>query len=1204
MSVTSTEETKHTQFPSALAANPRDANQLLIAYEASSAVFLWDFAKRKVVREFTFAKKKAAPLTRTSTSSGTNISFGTNSANSLDNLDTTVECNSPQTLSWHSSGKRFAAGYKFGGFAVFRADKSQGHYHSAVSVSSSDTVDTDTSVSTAIRQLQWICAPPTSKNAHLAGAILYSGGLTANSLTLVYPPKDINSEDSLSEFTKAEHLAWRVATIPTVNNAEIASFSVACDQVDYCSKIAPLSVLVLSGNPLDGCLPSVSVQPLPCFVRFRANDKEDWEWSIDQVPRACAIPPLLQFSPLSTFAIVNLLHSDGALQDDLFTTWEQETHDPLFQLLASEDFEWPLNGGSVVEPLLSRFLSSSGAFKDEMQTICQNGTLLLTGHANGFVLLWELIAPAERASKGTLHLLHVIDVPLQMAPIPATKGISCLSFCHEARVLVVGFATGEIAVLEFGQWKQRRPSSLLESHFSSTVAESVAAPGVVGTTDAESAGATGTSGDTEVEKVATGTTGSTDTSQLAGASLKDVTGFKTLFTLHIHNQAIQSLSLSTAYGYFAASDTGGVVSLTQIASQAYKLLIFELSSTSEDEPVSVESLLMSELVQATDIPASMGSSSSSGSGTKLSKGSPTRPRRLSRSSGGGAGTDGSFVTQHREVIPVLFVGRGNGKLEMFHVQTGTKMAESLVDRRKVSGLSSIMMVDADGKRIDIPGRVWVEQGDGINTSDDVVPEPSNSVPVGATESISSNVPEAGHDGDGEMNSTARHVRSPSTELEYTKRIVLDVINEQSAVSSGDVVLVQNEERLANATITSASTEAWARSNVIEVIVAAGSSLGLHLFTDIEQHAVVKGFVPENANALMIESRGVHAGHVIMSINGLDLTTYGRHVICGVLEKLRDREKVIVFAEGFNYSATASSVLSSSVGAGEGNLGKDIGVFNDLLGDGANHTDVERPRFLVCTCGKAIHLLQAAIPKASEMASGLREMLAQPLASVELRAAVVTTSVIRVPVAERVENCLVAIDQSNYLYVLSLLSLEVIWEKECFSLGNSFDGIRCEVSYSGELVVANSFGEVERFSFFAEQTAIENALLERKCIKTRLHLQEREFVSDKEKEQQASGASPQKKKSLADKMFKKLVTGLKGDVDLNKVFQFNKEEAEREQLLGDRAAQAKATGGGGGGGGAAAGAMEDGSKKVGKGLGDTKDALMQATQVLWMIGVLS
>lgn len=1201
--MTSTEETKHTQFPSALAANPRDANQLLIAYEAANAVFLWDFAKRKVVREFTFAKKKAAPLTRTSTSSGTSISssFGTNT--SLDTQDT-VECNSPQTISWHSSGKRFAAGYKFGGFAVFRADKSQGHYHSVLvsePVPTSDTVDPDTSdtlvSSSAIRQLQWVCAPPTSKNAHVAGAILYSGGCGSahNALTLVYPPRDVASEDTLSEFAKAEHLTWRVATIPTVNNAEIANFAVACDQVDYCAKIAPLSVILLSGNPLDGCLPSVSVQPLPCFVRFKENDKEDWEWCLDQLPRACAIPPLLQFSSLSTFAIVSLLHSDGALQDDLYTTWEQEKHDPLFQLLASEDFEWPLNGGSVVEPLLSRFLTgSSSAFKDEMQTICQNGTLLLTGHANGFVLFWELIAPAERASKGTLHLLHVIDVPLQMAPIPTTKAISCLSFCHDARVLVVGFSTGEIAVLEFGQWKQRRPSSLLESHFSS-VSENVI-PGA-GTTGTEAATDTGTNDDTEEEKPAD--IGSSDASQLAGASLKDVTGFKTLFTLHIHNQAIQSLSLSTAYGYFAASDAGGVVSLTQIASQSYKLLIFELSTSTavDEDPVSVESLLMSELVQATDIPAPMSSSFGSGGGisSKLSKGSPTRLRRLSLSStgaGGGAGIDGSFVTQHREVIPVLFVGRGNGKLEMFHVQTGTKVAESLVDRRKASSLSSIIMVDADGKRINIPGRVWVEQGDGIASPEDVVTEVMASVPVGISESpgeANTCAPETAsgdnseRDGDG-MSATARHVRSPSTELEYTKRIVLGVINEQSMASSGDVVLVQNEERLANATITSASTKTGARSNVIEVTVAAGSSLGLHLFTDIEQHAVVKGFVLESPTAFMIESRGVHAGHVIMSINGLDLTSYGRHVICGVLEKLRDREKVIVFAEGFNYT---NAPLPEDVS-------KDIGVFNDLLGDGANHTDVERPRFLVCTCGKAIHLLQAVIPKASEMASGLREMLAQPLASVELRAAVVTTSVIRVPVAERVENCLVAIDQSNHLYVLSLLSLEVIWEKECFSLGNSFDSIRCEVSYSGELVVANSFGEVERFSFFAEQTAIENALLERKCIKTRLHLQEREFISEKEKEKQhqlVTGASPPKKKSLADKMFKKLVTGLKGDVDLNKVFQFNREESEREQLLGDRAAQAKASS-------AAAGktADDDGSKKVGKGLGDTKDALMQATQV--------
>lgn len=1127
--VASTEGTKHMQFPTAMATNPRDANQLLIAYGASSLVYLWDLAKRKVVREYTFTNKKSAasPLSR--------------SSSTLSEV-----CNSPQTLSWHSSGKRFAAGYKYGGFAVFRVDKNHGHYHSPALASESDG-DDDLS---PITQIRWVSAPPNSKNSHLPGAIIYAGGASdgspeKNALTLVCPPKGVPADDAISDFMKSEQLAWRVASIPSVNNAEIASFAISQEQVDYCSKIAPLSVIVLSGNPLDGCLPSVSVQPLPCFIRFREGDKEDWEWNTEQLPPPCAIPPLLQFSPLSTFSVVNLMRSDGALQDDLFTTWEQEKHDPLFRLLASDDFEWPINGGSVLEPLLNRFLFSSGAIKDEMHTIFQNGTMLLTGHQNGFVLFWELVPPAERASKGALNLLHVIDVPLQMSPIPATKDISCLSFCHEARVLVVGFATGEIAVLEFGQWKQRRRSSLLESHFA-TENENLAG----GASDAD-----------REAKIPPSAFESQGKDQLsAGMSQKDVTGFKTLFSLHIHSQSIKDIKLSSAYGYIAAADAGGVVSLIQISSQAYKLLIIDLAS-SEEDPVSVDSLLMSELVQVTDIPSPL--TSGGGVGRKPSKMSPTRSGGLSRSSG----TDAAFVTQHREVVPVLFVGRGNGKLEMFHVQSGTKMAESLVDPRKASSLSSIIMVDADGKRIDIPGRVWVEQGDGMTE----VASPDDAAV--STESQRTERAEQATQGEGDtdgMSSNARHIRSPSTELESTKQIVLDVIDEQSVASSSDVVLVQNEERLVNATATSTPTETWERNNIIEVIVPAGS-LGLHLFTDIEQHAVVKGFVSESANAGMIEAKGVHAGHVITSINGLDVTSYGRQVVCGVLGKLRDREKVIIFAEGFSF-VSSDEVMDS----------KDIGVFNDILSDGTNHTDVERPRFLVCTCGKTIHLVQAAIPKASEMASGPKEMLARPLASVEVRAVVLATSVIRVPVSERVENCLVAIDQSNHLYVISLLGLEIIWEMECFSLGNSLDGIRSEVSYGGELVVANSFGEIERFSFFSEHTAIENALLERKCIKTRLHLEERRFPFERE-----HAASP-KKKGIADagKMFKKLVSGMKDVADLNKVFQFSKEEDEREQLMGDRSSTAKAS------------AADDpnGTKKISKGMGDTKDALMQATQV--------
>lgn len=1125
--VASTEETRSAQFPTAVAANPRDADQLLLAYDATSTVFLWDLAKRKVVREFTLANRKKA--LRRASASASSMSAGDTSS---DVGAGGWEANSPQSLSWHASGKRFAVGYKHGGFAVFRADKSHGFYHELDTRAEVDILAGEqASLSLApVKQLQWLSAPPSSKNASLAGAIVFSrGGAFKRELTLVYPPpRDVAPDDALSELIKSEQLAWHVASIPSINNAEIVDFAVASDQMDYMSKPAPLSVLVLSGNPLDGCLPSVSVQPLPCFVRFRENDKEDWEWRLEKLPRACGIPPILQLSPLTAFSVANLLCSDGALQDDLFTTWEQDKYDPLYELLASEDFEWPVNGGSMVEPLLSRFLSSSGAIKDEMQTMFQNGTLLLTGHANGFVLLWELIPPADRESKGSLRLLHTVDVTRQMSPVPETKDISCLSFCHEARVLVVGFSTGEIAVLEFGDWKLPMPTK--------PSPESSLAAGEVVSASQSSESFTG-----EAEAADTTTTASYEPTD---ASLNAFTGFKVLFSLHIHSQAIQHISLSTAYDYFAASDASGVVSLTQIASEAFKLVVFELPSV-EEEPVSVESLLISELAQAVDLLVSVSSASD-----KRSKSSSTRSRQLSRGSASSA-ADGSFVAQHREMVPVLFVGRGNGKLEMFHVQSGAKIAESLVDPRKASSLSSIIMVDTDGRRIGAPSRAWIEQ------DEEIAAGLENGV-RGMTATSTSEYVDSATQGTGDEDSS-----SPNPELEYLQQVLHEVISEQSATSSADVVLIQDEEQLAKAVRTQSSKERWTPSNVVEVTVPPGS-LGLHLFTDIEQHAVVKGFVADSATASQIEASGVHRGHVIMSINGLDLTSHNMCVICGVLEKLRSREKTIVFAEGFSYLAHLPSEQNGPV--------------RDAVA-----AEVEQPRFLICSCGRTIHLLQAVIPKASEMASGVREVPARPLASVELRAAVLTTSVMRVPVSARVENCLVAIDQSNHVYVLSLLSLEVVWEQECSSLGSALDGVHCEVTYGGELVVANSFGEVERFSLYSEQTAVESALMERKCIKTRLHLEERayEFSSDQ-------NASPKKKGGIADagKMFKKLVTGLKDDADLHKVFHFSKAEDERAQLFRDRRASVSQA------------AQDDPSavKKVEKGLGGTKDALMQATQV--------
>lgn len=1108
--------TNEPPVPTAIAANPRDADQLLLAYDSMATVFLWDLAKRRVVREFTLASKRKTlgrPSLSLSLSSASDSSSADWTAPTTTATTTTADddVNAPLTLSWHASGKRFAVGYRHGGFSVFRADKSHGFYRNVADSSHAP-----------IQQLQWLCAPPCSKNVGLAGALVFarsrtnggSDGAASAQLSLVSPPLDVAADDALADLVKAEQLTWRVTSLPaTADSAEIVAFAVASDQADVMAKPAPLSVLVLAGNPLDGCLPRVSVQPLPCFVRVRENDREDWEWRLERLPPACIVPPMLQASPLTAFSVANVLGSDSSLQDDLAAAWETETYDPRAQLLASDDFEWPVNGGSLAEPLLRRFLSNhAGAFTDgeTHAPVPQNGTLLLTGHANGVVFFWELVPAADRASHGALRLLHTVDVPKQMTPAPETPEIASLAFCHDARVLVVGFSTGEMAVLEFGNWT--RPSKPTGE----SVSDCDTTPGA----DSEDA-----SSETPLSPATP-----------LVASTSDFTGFKVRFSLHIHNQAIQHLSLSTAYGYVAAADAGGVVSLTHVASATFQLLVFELPSADE-EPVSVESLLMSELAQTIDLPPASASD-------RRSRQSPTR--QLSHSSLSLNSSDGARAPQ-RELVPVLYVGRGNGKLEMFHVQSGTKVAESLVDPRKASSLSSLLLVDSDGACAAPPGRAWIACSDSEATGSDTVGAAGNDTQL-ADES--------------DAGATALE-----ESVAFTQRVIQGVLSEHAAASSSsaDVVLIQTDAQLASA------VHPWMPSrHVVKVTVPPGS-LGLHLSTDSEQHVVVTGFVSESANAVVIEASGVRAGHVLVSINTVDVTALSMRALCDVLAALRDREKTLVFADADDNPRATGKSRSDPL--------------SRVVTAGANSSR----RFLVCACGRWIHLVPAAIPKASDMASGVREGPVKPLASVELRATVLATYVMRVPVADRVESCVVAIDQSNHVYVLSLLALTVVWESACPALGSSLDGVHSAVSLGGELVVANAFGEVTRVSLLSELPAVESALLARSSVKTQLLLDERAYPF-------AAGtgdASPKKKSGgIADagKLLKKFVTGAKDDADLNRLFQFSAADDERAQLLRGRRASASLSGD------SVGSADASRTKQLDKGLGGTKDALMQATQV--------
>lgn len=1019
----------------AMATCPRDANLLLIAYDNYPAVLLWDFAKRKVVREYTLSAK----------------------THKVADIDKSI-CNSPQCLSWHSSGKRFVAGYKYGGFAVFRVDKAQGFYREVAESAPRDT---------PLKQIKWLCAPPTSSQSALPGAIVYSRASTSNVLTLLHPSNGgRSSDDVLTDLFKADKLPWLVAHIQSVNHAPVTAFEAALDHVDNSAKVAPLSLMLLSGNPLEGCLPTVSVQCLPCFVRFSEGDKEEWEWRMERLPEAAIIPPHLQSSPLTTFALVNLSHVDDTLQNDLIAAFDPATISSMLGVATSGDFEWPIYGGSVMDPIPNGFFATSGT------AIKPNTTLLLTGHANGCVLFWEARVAQDRLSKGAICLLHIVNAPLLLSSALVNTEITCLNFCPASRTLVLGFASGEIAVLDFDMGKSGQTLSMMD------------AP----------------------EKQNMPTTTDETTLQMLK---KDKMGFNLRFVLHIHTEPIAKLALSSLYDYVAVADAAGMTSLVEMKTQQFQILISDVLQSS-DEAMTVNSLLMNELVQTTEI---HGNESTMVSGPESnSKGSlePTNddPNRLN-------------MVQHREVIPVLFVGRGSGKLEMFHVQSATKMGERLVDSEKSTSLASILMIDGHGEHIEIPGRDW----NAVGNSESVIS--SNSVLPEATET--SQKEEAGED-----------VVTQPVDMDYemTQQLVTEALSEQV-----------NKEELS-----------YSPNHLFHVTAPPGS-LGLHLCMEVKQHALVKGFAEDSCTAAILRENGVCIGHTLIAINGVDVSVLERDAVCSVLGKLQEREKRLVFAQNLN------DIHNSET------FGNSAGWLRSVAA-------IEGPRYLVCACGRTLHLVQATIPQAAEMARGLNDCPVQPLASFELKGPVVVMSVVRVPVGETIENCLAVVDQSNRVYILSLPSLHLIWDTEC---SKSVSCNLVEISFGGELVVANNFGEIDRFSLFAEATAMESAMLERKTVKTRLYRPERIAVLSQKDTASSSPLSGKKRGMAADagKMFKKLVLSVTQEAtDLTKVFLFSTEADERKQLLGDRSPVAK-----------------DATAKTETEANATKNSLLQAQQRL-------
>ncbi|ETV75502.1 hypothetical protein, variant [Aphanomyces astaci] len=530
-------------FVSAMASSPADPNHLLLAYEGSDVVYVWDLVKQRVA-------------------------FQTSHI-----LNQTQPASTVQSLAWHASGKRFAVGFASGSVAVCRSDK---HQLAVYPTLVSSTTSSPTSSTGGIQRLHWL-----TTHASSPGALVCSVG---SHVVVWFPPRDAQKgpKEALTELSSSSCFPWQTCVLPSHNHANVMDMAVASTVVPASgSSAAPFTAIVLAGNPLDGIKPSVAMHVLPCLVAHAHTPNELWQWIVPPSPTtsttstASSFPVSttthqLQASDVVAMQVLDLHTADaGAFRDELFAAQPillEESNDmddhtrvenpPLHDERSTTAMAaaWvpPLTGGSVTvshpPPLPSTMLPAADckrllsitSMDDNDDNDIINGedssiylhrhtkrtTWVVTAHADSRVKIWESHPPVDGASRGQMGLLHVLRVkPVLQDPI------SYVWFGPSRRLLVVGTSTGEVGFFTF---------------------------------DSDS-------------------------------------GFSFVFSLHVHSGAITLLAVPKS-DYpddgqldVAVADAFGVVCIVHVASQTYKLVIFDLAlDTDDDEETGgpVESLVM------------------------------------------------------------------------------------------------------------------------------------------------------------------------------------------------------------------------------------------------------------------------------------------------------------------------------------------------------------------------------------------------------------------------------------------------------------------------------------------------------------------------------------------------------------------------------------------------------------------------------------
>ncbi|RHY83930.1 hypothetical protein DYB26_008885, partial [Aphanomyces astaci] len=470
-----------------MASSPADPNHLLLAYEGSDVVYVWDLVKQRVA-------------------------FQTSRI-----LNQTQPASNVQSLAWHASGKRFAVGFASGSVAVCRSDKHQLAVYPTL-------VSSTTSSTRGIQRLHWL-----TTHASSPGALVCSVG---SHVIVWFPPRDAQKgpKEALTELSSSSCFPWQTCVLPSHNHANVMDMAVASTVVPASgSSAAPFTAIVLAGNPLDGIKPSVAMHVLPCLVAHAHTPNE-----LDVVAMQ-----VLDLHTADTgafrdelFAAQPILLEESKDMDDHTRVETPPLHDERSTTAMAAAWVPPLTGGSVIAshppPLPSTMLPAADCKRLLSITSMDDNddNDIINAHADSRVKIWESHPPVDGASRGQMGLLHVLRVkPVLQDPI------SHVWFGPSRRLLVVGTSTGEVGFFTF---------------------------------------------DSDM-------------------------GFSFVFSLHVHSGAITLLAVPKS-DYpddgrldVAVADAFGVVCIVHVASQTYKLVIFDLALDTDDDDETggpVESLVM------------------------------------------------------------------------------------------------------------------------------------------------------------------------------------------------------------------------------------------------------------------------------------------------------------------------------------------------------------------------------------------------------------------------------------------------------------------------------------------------------------------------------------------------------------------------------------------------------------------------------------